>query len=172
MSIPAPTPQVLRFFGTSLVFERSPGHSPVALDFSPPASWDPRIGLTRAFAEAMDGPRGTGLAEQSLSERARARGRRTVLVRTVRSRTEDLARVGRTHRPPNRTAWGRTCDRSRLRRPVGNHTRAWHSRPSAVRRVSHLTWCFSSRQVGCELLPYAKTELGASEDGALLFTDR
>ena len=34
--------------------------------------FDKRIGLTRAYAEAVDGPRATGLTEHSHSERARA----------------------------------------------------------------------------------------------------
>ena len=73
MSIPAVRPQILDFFGTSLVFERSPGQLPGDAGLLAARQLGPRIGLTRAFAEAVDGPRATGLTEHSLSERARAR---------------------------------------------------------------------------------------------------
>ncbi len=72
MSIPAAWPRVLDFFGAPPVSERSPGRRPVTPDCSPPASWT-RASGSRAFAEAVDGPRATGLTEHSRSERARAR---------------------------------------------------------------------------------------------------
>ena len=73
MSVPGAWPQVLDFFGTPLVIEPSPGQVSGDAGLLPARQLDPRIGLTRAFAEAVDGPRATGLTEHSLSERARAR---------------------------------------------------------------------------------------------------
>jgi hypothetical protein len=73
MSISAAWPQVLDFFGTLLIFERSPGQLPGDAVLLTARQLDPRIGLARAFAEAVDGPRTTGLTEHSLAERARAR---------------------------------------------------------------------------------------------------
>ena len=73
MSIPAAWPRVLDLFGTPLVFERSPGQLPGDAGLLAARQLDPRIGLTRAFVEAVDGPRVTGLTEHRPSERARAR---------------------------------------------------------------------------------------------------
>jgi hypothetical protein len=73
MSIPAAWPQVLDFLGTSLVLEPSLGQLSGDAGLLPIRQFDQRIGLTRAYAEAVDGPRATGLTEQSLPERARAR---------------------------------------------------------------------------------------------------
>ena len=73
MSLPPAWPQVLDFFGTPLVIEPSPGQVSGHAGLLPARRLVPRIGLTRAFAEALDDPRATGLTEHSLSERARAR---------------------------------------------------------------------------------------------------
>ena len=73
MSLPGVWPQVLDFFGAPLVIEPSPGQLSSDAGLLPIRQFDQRIGLTRAYAEAVDGPRATGLTEHSLSERARAR---------------------------------------------------------------------------------------------------
>ena len=73
MSIPSAWPQVLDFFRTPLVIEPSPGQLSGDAGLLPVRQFDQRIGLTRAYAEAGNGPRATGLTEHSLSERARAR---------------------------------------------------------------------------------------------------
>jgi hypothetical protein len=73
MSVPAAWPQVLTFFGTPLVLEPSPRQLSSDAGLLPVRQFDQRIGRTRAYAEAVDGPRATGLAEHSRSERARAR---------------------------------------------------------------------------------------------------
>jgi hypothetical protein len=73
MILPAAWLQVLDFFGIPLVIEPSPGQLSGDAGLLPVRQLDLRIGLTRAFAEAVDGPRATGLTEHSLSERARAR---------------------------------------------------------------------------------------------------
>ena len=73
MSVPPAWPQVLDFFGTPLLIEPSPGRLSGDAGLLPVRQFDQRIGLTRAYAEAVDGPRATGLTEQSLPERARAR---------------------------------------------------------------------------------------------------
>ena len=69
MSIPAAWPQVLDFFGTPLVIEPSQGQLSGDAGLLPVRQFDQRIGLTRAYAEAVDGLRATGLTEHSLSER-------------------------------------------------------------------------------------------------------
>jgi hypothetical protein len=71
--MPAAWPQVLDFFGTPLVIEPSPGQLSGDAGLLPIRQFDERIGLTRAYAEAVDVPRATGLTEHSPSERARAR---------------------------------------------------------------------------------------------------
>ena len=73
MSLPGVWPHVLDFFGDPLVIEPSPGQLSSDAGLLPIRQFDQRIGLTRAYAEAVDGPRATGLTEHSLSERARAR---------------------------------------------------------------------------------------------------
>jgi hypothetical protein len=73
MILPADWPQGLDIFGTPLVIEPSPGQMSGDAGLLPVPQFDQRIGLTRAFAEAVDGPCVHGLAEHSLSERAPAR---------------------------------------------------------------------------------------------------
>ena len=73
MIVPGVWPQVLDFFGTPLVIAPSPGQLSGDAGLLPVRQLDPRIGLTRTFAEAVDGPRATGLTEHSPSGRARAR---------------------------------------------------------------------------------------------------
>jgi hypothetical protein len=55
--------QVLDFFGTPLVIEPSPGQLSSDAGLLPIRQFDDRIGLTRAFAEALDDPRDPGLVE-------------------------------------------------------------------------------------------------------------
>jgi hypothetical protein len=73
MSVPASWPQVLDFFATPLVIEPSPGQLASDAGLLAIRQFDEGIGLTRAYAEAVDGPRAAGLPEHSPSERARAR---------------------------------------------------------------------------------------------------
>jgi hypothetical protein len=73
MSLPAAWPQILDFLGTPLVIEPSPGQLSGDAGLLPIRQFDERLGLTGAYAEAVDGPRATGLTEHSLSERASAR---------------------------------------------------------------------------------------------------
>jgi hypothetical protein len=109
--------QVLDFYGKPLVIEPSPGQLSSDAGLLPIRQFDEGIGLRRAYAEAVDGPRAAGLPEHSPSERARARvvgilagcqdwdghGNRldpelgTVLVRAARSRMRSSrASVGHT----------------------------------------------------------------------------
>jgi hypothetical protein len=67
MSIPAVWPQILDFFGTPLGFAH-PASSPATPACSPPASSTERIGLTRTFAEAVDGPRAKGTSARLAGE--------------------------------------------------------------------------------------------------------
>jgi hypothetical protein len=60
-------------FVTPLVIEPSAGQLSGDAGLLVARQLDPRIGLTRAFAEALDGRRAAGLTEHSLSERARVR---------------------------------------------------------------------------------------------------
>jgi hypothetical protein len=72
VSVRASWPQVLDFFGTSLVIEPSPGQLSGDACLLTVRQLEPRIGL-RAFAQAVDSPRASGLAAHILSERVRAR---------------------------------------------------------------------------------------------------
>jgi hypothetical protein len=72
MSIPSAWSQFLIFFGTPLVIEPSPGQLSGDAGLLPIREFGQRIGLTQAYAEAVDGPRATGLTEHTPYERARA----------------------------------------------------------------------------------------------------
>jgi hypothetical protein len=73
VSIPSAWPQVLDFFGTPLVIEPSPGQLSSDAGLLPIHQFDQHIGLTRAFAEALDDPRDPGLTEYSFPEMVRSR---------------------------------------------------------------------------------------------------
>ena len=73
MSIPAAWPQVLDFFGTPLVIEPSQGQLSGDAGLLPIRQFDERIGLTRAFAAALDDPRDPGLTAHTFLEMVRAR---------------------------------------------------------------------------------------------------
>src|SRR6516165_10745668 len=74
MSIPLAWPQVLDFFGTPLVIEPSPGQLFSDAGLLPVRQFDERIGLTQAFADALDDPRDPNLTEQSFPDMVRSRG--------------------------------------------------------------------------------------------------
>jgi hypothetical protein len=73
MSIPSASPQVLDFFGTPLVIEPSPGQLSSDAGLLPIRQFDQYIGLTRAFADALDDPRDPDLAEHTFLEMVRSR---------------------------------------------------------------------------------------------------
>jgi hypothetical protein len=73
MSIPAAWPQILDFFGTPVVIEPSAGQLSSDAGLLPLRQFDQRIGLTRAFAAALDDPRDPGLTEPSFLEMVRSR---------------------------------------------------------------------------------------------------
>jgi hypothetical protein len=73
MSPPPVWPQCLDFFGTSLVIERSPGQLSSDAGLLPIRQFDQRIGLTLAFAQALDDPRDPDLTEHTFLEMVRAR---------------------------------------------------------------------------------------------------
>jgi Transposase DDE domain group 1 len=73
MSRPAAWPQILDFFGTPLVIEPSAGQLSSDAGLLPIRQFDDRIGLTRAFAAALDDPRHPDLTEHTFLEMARAR---------------------------------------------------------------------------------------------------
>src|SRR5262245_17790723 len=73
MSVPRGWPQVLDFFGTPLVIEPSPGQLSSAAGLLPVRQFDDRIGLTRAFACALDDPRDADLTEHTFLEMVRSR---------------------------------------------------------------------------------------------------
>jgi hypothetical protein len=73
MSIPPAWPQRLDFFGAPLVLEPSPGQLSSDAGLVPIGQFDQRIGLTRAFAEALDDPRDPDLTEHTFLEMVRAR---------------------------------------------------------------------------------------------------
>jgi hypothetical protein len=57
MSVPSTWPQVLDFFNTSLVIEPSSGQRSGDAGLLPIRQFDQRVGLTRAFADALTPPR-------------------------------------------------------------------------------------------------------------------
>jgi hypothetical protein len=73
LSIPSAWPQVLDFFGTPLVSEPSPGPLSSAAGLLPLRPFDPRSGLSRAVAAALDDPRDPDLTEHTFLEMARSR---------------------------------------------------------------------------------------------------
>src|SRR5262249_46911776 len=73
MSVPSAWPQVLNFFGTPLVIEPSRGQLSSDTGLLPIRQFDDRIGLTRAFADALDDPRDPALTEHTFLEMVRAR---------------------------------------------------------------------------------------------------
>src|SRR6516162_1992605 len=73
MSLPGVWPQVLDFFGTPLVIEPSPGQLSGDAGLLPVRQFDQRIGLTPAFANALDDPRDPDLTEHTFLEMVRSR---------------------------------------------------------------------------------------------------
>jgi hypothetical protein len=73
MSIAGAWPQRLDFFGTPLVIEPSPGQLSGDAGLLPIRQFDQRIGLTRAFAEALEDPRDPDLTEHAFLEMVRSR---------------------------------------------------------------------------------------------------
>jgi hypothetical protein len=73
MSVPSAWPQVLDFFGTPLVIEPSQGQLSGDAGLLPIRQFDQRIGLTRAFADALDDHRDRDLTEHTFLEMARSR---------------------------------------------------------------------------------------------------
>jgi hypothetical protein len=73
MSIPADWLQVLDFFGTSLVIEPSAGQLSSDAGLLPVRQFDQGIGLTRAFADALDDPRDPDLRDHTYLEMVRSR---------------------------------------------------------------------------------------------------
>jgi hypothetical protein len=73
MSIPAAWPQILDFFSTPLVIEPSPGQLSSDAGLLPIRQFDQRIGLTQAFADALDDPRDPDLIGHTLAEMVRSR---------------------------------------------------------------------------------------------------
>jgi hypothetical protein len=77
MSVPPAWTQVLDFFGTPIVIEPSPGQLSSDAGLLPIRQFDQRIGLTRAFAEALDDARDPArdpaLTEHTFPEMVRSR---------------------------------------------------------------------------------------------------
>jgi hypothetical protein len=73
VSIPAAWPKVLDFFGTPLVIELSPGQLSSDAGLLPICQFDQRVGLTRAFAAALDDPPDPDLTKHSSLEMVRSR---------------------------------------------------------------------------------------------------
>jgi len=73
MSLPDVWSQCLDFFGTPLVIEPSPGQLSSDAGLLPVRQFDERVGLTRAFADALDDPRDPDLAEHTFLEMVRSR---------------------------------------------------------------------------------------------------
>jgi hypothetical protein len=73
MSVPHAWPQVLDFFGTPLVIEPSAGQLSGDAWLLPIRQFDQRIGLTQAFADALDDRRDPDSTEHTFLEMVRSR---------------------------------------------------------------------------------------------------
>jgi hypothetical protein len=73
MSVPPAWPQILNFFGTPLVIEPSAGQLSSDAGLLPVRQFDERIGLTQAFAGALDDRRDPALTEHTFLEMVRSR---------------------------------------------------------------------------------------------------
>jgi hypothetical protein len=73
MSIAAAWPQCLAFCGTPLVIESSPGQLSGEAGLLPIRQFDERIGLSQAFAAALDDPRDPDLTAHTFLEMVRSR---------------------------------------------------------------------------------------------------
>ena len=73
MSISSARPQVLDYFGTPLVIEPSPGQLSGDAGLLAIRQFDQRVGLTRAFADALDDPRDPDLTQHTFLEMVRSR---------------------------------------------------------------------------------------------------
>jgi hypothetical protein len=73
MSIPPAWPQCLDCYGTSLVIEPSQGQLSRDAGLLPIRQFDERIGLTLAFAQALDDPRDPDLTEHTFLKMVRPR---------------------------------------------------------------------------------------------------
>jgi hypothetical protein len=73
MSIPAAWPRVLDFFGRALVLEPSDGQLSSDAGLLAIGPFDDRVGLTRAFTDALDDPRDPDLTEHTFLEMVRSR---------------------------------------------------------------------------------------------------
>jgi hypothetical protein len=73
MILPAAWPQILDFFGTPPVIAPSSGQLSSDAGLLPVRQFDQRIGLTRAFAEALDDARDPDLTEHPFLEMVRSR---------------------------------------------------------------------------------------------------
>jgi hypothetical protein len=72
MSLPGVWPQGHDFFATPLVIEPSPGQLSSDARLLPIRQFDERIGLTQAFAAALDDPRNPDLSEHTFLEMVRS----------------------------------------------------------------------------------------------------
>ena len=72
MTIPAAWPQILDFFGIPLVIEPSPGQLSSDAGLLPVRQFDERIGLTRAFTDALDDPRDPDLTKHTFLDMVRS----------------------------------------------------------------------------------------------------
>jgi hypothetical protein len=73
MSIPHTWPQVLDFFGMPLVIEPSQGQLSSDAGLLPIRQFDERIGLSQAFADALDDLRDANLTKHTFLEMVRSR---------------------------------------------------------------------------------------------------
>jgi hypothetical protein len=73
MSLPAAWPQVLHFFGIPIVIEPSPSQLSSDAGLLPIRQFDQRVGLSRAFADALEDPRDLHLTEHTFREMVQSR---------------------------------------------------------------------------------------------------
>jgi hypothetical protein len=101
MSVPGTWPRTLDYSGTPLVIEPSPGLLSGDAGLLPIRQCDERIGLTRAFADALDDPRQPELTEWTSLETVRSRvSDRIGLDARLRAYTQDLVRRHGVYREP------------------------------------------------------------------------
>jgi hypothetical protein len=73
MSVPAAWAQVLDFFGMPIVIDPSPGPLSKGAGLLPIRQLDQRVGLTRAFADALEDSRDPDLTDHTSREMVQSR---------------------------------------------------------------------------------------------------
>jgi hypothetical protein len=143
---------LLDFIGMPLVIEPSPGQLSRDSGLLPVRQFDQRVGLTRAFADALDDPRDPGLAEHSFPEMVRSRVYGLLADRAAAKEQEIvLDALARLNGSGAQHPWTPTRLSSGASRGVGHRNVGrpiWTNCPSGLASgypAVHPNYCFSHR---------------------------